>query len=75
MRFRNSIGATALAAVLIIMIGRAAAFDDAMYPNLKGQWTEFIVPGLPGQRSFDQTKPWRPGQEASLTRIPESPSG
>jgi hypothetical protein len=67
MRFRNSIGATALAAVLIIMIGRAAAFDDAMYPNLKGQWTEFIVPGLPGQRSFDQTKPWGPGQEAPLT--------
>ena len=67
MRFRNSIGATALAAVLIIIIGRAAAFDDAMYPNLKGQWTEFIVPGLPGQRSFDQTKPWGPGQEAPLT--------
>ena len=39
----------------------------AEYPNWKGQWARFIVPGLPGQASHDQTKPWGYGQGAPLT--------
>ena len=39
MRFRNTIGATALAvAALMFAIGGAAAFDESKYPDLKGQW-------------------------------------
>jgi len=54
-------------AVLVIAVGPARAFDDSKYPNLKGQWNRVIVPGLPGQPSFDQTKSWGFGQEAPLT--------
>src|SRR5436190_16282171 len=66
MRFSSLIGAIALAA-LTMSIDRAGAFDDSKYPNLKGQWNRFIVRGLPGQPSFDQTKPWGFGQQAPLT--------
>jgi hypothetical protein len=39
MRFRKSIGAGAIAAaLLLLMIGAAAAFDETKYPDLKGQW-------------------------------------
>jgi hypothetical protein len=59
---------TAIAlAALALSVAPAPAFDDAKYPNWKGQWNRFIVPGLPGQPSFDQTKPWGLGQEAPLT--------
>ena len=37
MRCRNSIGVTALAAALMIMIGGAAAFDETKYPTKKDQ--------------------------------------
>src|ERR1700736_4449928 len=63
---RKLIGAIALAA-LAMSIGGAQAFEEAMYPNLKGQWTRRIIRGLGGQPSFDQTKPWGFGQEAPLT--------
>ena len=66
MRYRSLIGAIALAA-LAMPTGHALAFDDAKYPNLKGQWARFMVAGLPGQPSLDQTKPWGFGQEAPLT--------
>ena len=66
MLYRQLIGAVALA-VFAISIGSAQAFDEAMYPNLKGQWTRRIIPGLGGQPSFDQTKPWGFGQQAPLT--------
>jgi hypothetical protein len=45
-----------------------AAFDDARYPNLKGQWDRIPIPVV-GQPSFDQTKGWGRLQEAPL--IPE----
>src|SRR6266853_5516228 len=65
---RQLIGAASLAALAMsIGVGAAAAFDEAMYPNWKGQWTRRIVPGLGGQPSFDQTKPWGFGQQAPLT--------
>jgi hypothetical protein len=66
MPHRCSMGAVALT-VLAISIGDARAFDEANYPDWSGQWSRFNVPGLPGQPSHDQTKPWGPGQQAPLT--------
>ena len=51
-----------------LMASGAQAADDAKYPNLKGQWTVIVKPGVPGQRvKFDPDKPWGRGQEAPLT--------
>jgi hypothetical protein len=55
----------ALAALTATRDGAAA--DDGKYPNLKGGWGRFVVRGLGGQPSYDQTKPWGRGQEAPLT--------
>jgi hypothetical protein len=66
MLFRSLIGAVALAALTLPAVDARAA-DDGKYPDWKGQWERFVVPGLPGQPSFDQTKPWGFGQEAPLT--------
>ena len=59
--------ASVVAGAITITTGGARAADDARYPNWKGQWARFIVPGLPGQPSHDQTRPWGYGQEAPLT--------
>jgi hypothetical protein len=45
----------------------AQAQDITRYPDLKGHWERFRVPGLRGQPSFDQTKSWGLGQQAPLT--------
>src|ERR1700686_3264310 len=66
MHCRGLIGAIAVAA-LAMPIGGVQAADDAKYPDWKGAWARFVVPGLGGQPSFDQTKPWGFGQEAPLT--------
>ena len=75
MRYR-SLNAVIAAAVLALLAGGVspispAAADPApspaKYPDWKGGWARFIVPGLPGQPSFDQTKPWGRGQQAPLT--------
>jgi hypothetical protein len=66
MLYRSLLGAIALVA-LSVPAANAEILDYSKYPNLKGQWSRFIVPGLPGQPSFDQTKPWGFGQEAPLT--------
>jgi hypothetical protein len=63
---RSSISAMALT-VLFATNGGARAFDDAKYPDLKGQWNRFVVPGVAGQPSFDQTKGWGHAQQAPLT--------
>jgi len=63
---RSILGVIALAA-LSVSIASAQILDYSKYPNLKGQWTRFIIPGVSGQPSFDQTKPWGFGQEAPLT--------
>jgi len=63
---RKLIGAIAVAA-MALPIGAVQAADDAKYPDWKGQWARFAVPGLPGQPSHDQTKPWGRGQQAPLT--------
>ena len=52
---------------LLSAIGGAQAFDETKYPNLKGQWTRFIVRGVPGPPSFDQTKGNGLAQRAPLT--------
>ena len=64
---RRSIGVITLSAALCLSTDCAQAFDDAKYPNWKGQWSRVIVPGVRGQPSFDPTKPWGPGQQAPLT--------
>jgi len=66
MRYRSLLGAMMLA-TLLISTASAQIVDFSKYPNLKGHWNRFIVRGLPGQPSFDQTKPWGLGQEAPLT--------
>ena len=67
MRCRGLIGAIALFALGMIPIGSVQASDDGKYPDWKGAWGRFVVRGLGGQPSFDQTKPWGKGQQAPLT--------
>jgi hypothetical protein len=64
MRFHRSLGAVVLIAALGATFADALAFDDAKYPNLRGQWR---VVG--GPMRFDTNKPWGPAQQAPL--IPE----
>jgi hypothetical protein len=66
MRLRESIGAFAVVA-LLMAAGAARAYDASEYPDLKGHWNRRVVPGVGGQPSFDQTKPWGRGQQAPLT--------
>src|SRR5712672_4093444 len=54
-------------AVLTIAIGDTRALEESKYPDWSGRWERFVVRGLGGQPSFDQTKPWGFGQEAPLT--------
>src|SRR6266568_2010556 len=65
MLFWGSICAIAMAA-LLNSIGPVEAFDDAMYPDLRGQWLRVNL-GLGGQITFDPTKSWGLAQEAPLT--------
>jgi hypothetical protein len=68
---RSSIGAIALAAsmaLISVTIDGAQAFDDALYPNLKGQWVRARPPaGVRGQGPFDPDKSWGKAQQAPLT--------
>jgi len=57
----------ALAAALTMTVGGVQAADDSKYPDWRGAWARFVVRGLGGQPSFDQTKPWGLGQQAPLT--------
>jgi hypothetical protein len=61
MILRGSIGAVALAAVLCFNGSDSQAFDDAAYPNLKGQWNRT------GPPRWDPTKSDGRGQGASFT--------
>src|SRR5262245_58438697 len=67
MQYRSLLGAVAVAAVCWIYPAAAQVFDFGKYPDLKGQWRRFVVPGLTGQQGYDQTKPGGPGQQAPLT--------
>jgi hypothetical protein len=58
---RSLLGAIALAAALCVMTPPAHAWDDAKYPDLKGQWRPIGGPGR-----FDIGKPAGRGQQAPL---------
>src|SRR5215469_17774724 len=68
---RGLLAAMAVAVLLCAPLGSASAFDDAKYPNLKGQWIGVRIPGGggggAGQPSFDPSKPWGTTQGAPLT--------
>jgi hypothetical protein len=68
MQVRGLISAVAVAA-LALSIGGAAAQEskESKYPDLKGGWGRFVVRGIGGQPSLDQTRPWGFGQQAPLT--------
>ena len=57
MLHRSSIGGLAL----LLTISGAAAFDDATYPDWKGEWSRI------GSWGWDPTKPRGAGQQAPLT--------
>jgi hypothetical protein len=63
---RSSIAAIAVVA-LCGSIAPALAFDDAKYPDWKGQWSRAPVPGVSGNPSFDPSKPRGRGEQAPLT--------
>jgi len=67
MHDRSSIGAIALLAALCVSITGAGAFEDAKYPEWKGQWSRAPVPGVTGNPSFDPSKPRGRGEQAPLT--------
>jgi hypothetical protein len=64
---RCTIGAIALMAAVVLTAGGAAAFDDAKYPDLSGQWRRLPTPGVRGQPSFDPSKGSGLEQKAPLT--------
>ena len=64
---RRSLGAVAIMATLCAANVTASAFDDARYPDWKGQWTRARVPGAMGQPPHDPSKPPGRGQQAPLT--------
>jgi hypothetical protein len=72
MRFRKSIGASAFAAVLLLMIGGAGAFDETKYPDLKGQWrrasSRGLLAGGAGGLRYDERNP--PALTGSLGQEP-----
>jgi hypothetical protein len=61
---RSPIGATVLAAALVMTFAQARAFDESKYPDLKGQWVRARVPGVVGQPAYDpmhnQGRPQQP---------------
>jgi hypothetical protein len=64
---RGAMGAMALAAILCAAASGARAFDDAKYPDLKGQWIGVRGTAGGGQPSFDPVKRWGTTQDAPLT--------
>src|SRR5713101_4654663 len=66
MLYRRLIGASALAAALVLTFAQAQAFDESKYPDLKGQWVRARVPGVVGQPAYDPTKNQGRPQQAPL---------
>jgi hypothetical protein len=63
---RGAICAMALAAMLCAAASGARAFDDAAYPDLRGQWIGVRGTAGGGQPSFDPVKRWGTTQDAPL---------
>jgi hypothetical protein len=70
MRFRNPIGSRARAgavlAALLLAVASAHAFDEAKYPDLKGQWDRVGQPRWPDAKSAPLTPEYRAIFEANL---------
>jgi len=69
---RNLIAAivSAVTLLLLLTLTGAQAFDDAKYPDWKGQWIGGWTqrfPGVTGQPSYDPHKSAGRGQQAPLT--------
>ena len=64
MPYQVSIGAIAMAAVLLIGTAGARAFDDAQYPNLKGQWNRIGSPRWDQQDRYGERAPLTPEYRA-----------
>ena len=68
MQHRGSVTTIVLTMAALCMPNAAVrAFDAAIYPDLDGQWTRAIVPGVVGLPPFDPGKPPGRGQQAPLT--------
>jgi hypothetical protein len=68
MRARGSIVATVLASILCAaIVSGAHAFDEAKYPNWRGQWTAPLAYQFGTNPSWDQTKAQGLAQQAPLT--------
>src|SRR5262249_9352901 len=72
MAYQGTIGASVLAAALLITTAASQAFDETKYPDLKGQWRRGANADIPGAlrgrfNTFDPTKGWGPAQQAPLT--------
>ena len=68
MQYFGSVATIAVTAAALCMPNAASrAFDDAIYPDLNGQWTRAVVPGTAGLPPFDPGKPPGRGQQAPLT--------
>jgi len=76
---RKLISAIRAAGALMMIVSAAEATEGGKYPDWEGAWERWfpanavLDPGngtytAGGQPSFDQTKPWGPGQEAPLTQ-------
>src|SRR5215471_12604953 len=68
MRVRNSAGASALVAALLMTITGAAAFDEAKYPDFGGQWRR--ASRVQSERigaAFDPSKPFGREERPPLT--------
>jgi hypothetical protein len=65
--YASTIATIALAAALCAPSAGVQAFDDAQYPDLRGQWTRAVVPGAVDEPRFDPSKPPGRGQQAPLT--------
>jgi hypothetical protein len=72
MRFRDSIGATALVVVWLVINGAAVAADESKYPDFRGQWRRAgnfgLLSGGAGGLRWDASKP--PGSGANLGQEP-----
>jgi hypothetical protein len=68
MQYRGSVATIVVTVVALCMPASALrAFDDAIYPDLDGQWTRAVVPGAVGLPPFDPSKPPGRGQQPPLT--------
>jgi hypothetical protein len=72
MLYRSPIAAAVFVAAVCATFTAVQAFDDAKYPNWKGQWFRLGDPKNPTEYDrnpiqFDPSKPWARGQQAPLT--------